>query len=337
MKQSPASSSLVLSMERRLRRRLRPYWALFLRFSGLTWWAERQLRREGTVVVLTFHRVLPEREFETTNSPRGMVMSAGTFDALAAHVAENYRPVSLDASAAPPRQPSDRLGIAFTFDDGWSDTATVAFPIAQRHGVPIAVFVCPLLAGRQSPYWPERVIASLRAGDGVPADVEQVIESLKAQPPAEREQNLARFADVGIPEDSTMSWDDIRRLDAAGVVFGSHSQSHPLLTQIPFDAALRELAASRTAIEQMLGKPCTLLAYPNGSYAPEVRQAVTDAGYRAAFAVMPGAWTADCDPLAIPRINIWEGEVADSRGRFTRTAFQYSVIWRAYRNSRRRR
>lgn len=337
MNRSSPSAARVQLVKRRLRRRLKPHWMRFLRFSGLIWWGKRQLLRQGSVIVLTLHRVLPDGEFENTNSPPGMVMRARTFEVMAAHVARNYRPVSLDDAIAWQRGPADGLRIAFTFDDGWSDTADVAFPIAQRHGVPIAVFVCPLLTGRQSPFWPERVIASLRAGGRVPDNVSQTIESLKALPPAERERRLAGFTSPGAPEDSTMSWEDIRRLDAAGVLFGSHTQSHQLLAQIPFDAALRELAESRAAIEQALGKPCTLLAYPNGSHAPEVREAAARAGYRAAFAVMPGAWTKDTDPLAIPRMNIWEGEVADSRGRFVRTAFEYSVIWRAYRNSRRRR
>ncbi len=337
MKHNPSSPRWLRSINRWLRHRLRPCWAQFLRFSGLIPWAKQRLSREGTVVVLAFHRVLNDREFETTNSPRGMVMRARTFEALATHVAKCYQPISLNDMVPPSCEAFDRLRIAFTFDDGWTDIASTAFPITQRYGIPIVIFVCPSLTGRESPYWPERVIASLRTGDDAPPDLERVIELLKTQSPTERQQSLTRFAEAANPADSTMSWDDIRRLDAAGVLFGSHSQSHPILTQLPFDAVLRELTESRVVIEEALGKPCTLLAYPNGSYAPEVEQAATRAGYRAAFVVTPGAWTPDCDPLAIPRINIWEDEVVDNCGRFTPAVFDYHVIWRAYRNSRRKR
>jgi peptidoglycan/xylan/chitin deacetylase (PgdA/CDA1 family) len=70
-------------------------------------------------------------------------------------------------------------------------------------------------------------------------------------------------------------------LAASGWEIGSHSCSHPRLTQVT-DAALQaELRDSRAVLERQLGR-CTSLAYPYGDVDSRVVEAAREAGYEAA-------------------------------------------------------
>ncbi|HSK44052.1 MAG TPA: hypothetical protein VLA83_09230, partial [Candidatus Binatia bacterium] len=55
-------------------------------------------------------------------------------------------------------------------------------------------------------------------------------------------------------------------------------------------------------------------------------------GYKFAFLNQePGVWTRDCDPLLIPRVNVCENHLVDSKGNFSPLIFDYAVVWSAAR------
>lgn len=291
------------------------------------------MRRRGAVIVLTFHRVLDEAGYLATDSLPGMLVRRQTFEKLAAYTAERYEAV--DVGAVKPGEPGGRLRVAFTFDDGWGDNYPVAFPIAQAHGIPLTVLLCPALAGRQAPFWPERVAALLKA-TGRHGEIESVIEDLKHHDPAERERWIERLGTAGAVAhlgagDRTLSWEEIITMGRAGVRFGSHTHTHQILTTLPADAARREVRESKDAIEQALGCHCDLFAYPNGDWSPEARAMLVESGYRLAFTTKRGAWTAASDQLAVPRSNVYEDNLAGLTGRFSPAMFEYTTFWKAWR------
>src|SRR3954466_10309219 len=126
-------------------------WILTLWITGRLWWAKRKVRNEGAVV-LTFHRVLRDEQSRKTASLPGMVVREGTFGALIAYLNENCTVIDL-RDASPQASASAKPRVAVTFDDGWSDTATVAFPALRLHRIPATVFICPNLVGQDMPFW----------------------------------------------------------------------------------------------------------------------------------------------------------------------------------------
>lgn len=315
-------------------------WAGLLAVTGCTWWAKRRLCREGGAVVLAFHRVLAEADYARTRSPRGMVARQRSFAALAAYAAREYEIV--EAGSLEPGKPGRKLRVAFTFDDGWSDTGSVAMPIAQAHGIPLTVFVCPGLVGRETPFWPERAAALLGAARPwmQEKDVEGTIERLKWVPREERDRFLAELeiaAEAGrraaerCQADSTLSWDQIRAMAREGVRFGAHTQTHEILTVVSEETARGEIRRSKEELERALGAACEMLAYPNGRWSGETRRMVAEAGFGRAFTVERRAWTAGCDSLAIPRVNVAEDDLVGPGGAFSPAIFEYAVIWKSWR------
>lgn len=346
-------------------------WIYFLYFSGLLRWARRRIASSSGIVVLTFHRVLSEKEFTNTNSPPGMVVSAATFKDCLDYIRSRHElicmPGELPAWERKFRAP--RVGI--TFDDGWKDTSDVAYPISSDLGVPITVFVCPALIGKSSPFWPEQVVRAwrkasatksqsrkfseicLRALNGFAVSpdrgeirqVEALIALLKKFPTNQRTalidelSTVSAINPVGSTDcsmEATMTWHDCKALALGATQIGSHGQSHEILTALESQDAERELIESKDEIERELGGLCPLFAYPNGSWSFEVRDQVARARYSFAFINAPGFWQKTSDPYLIPRVNIWEGLITGTRGTFSPIVFQYSVFWRSYRAQKQR-
>ncbi len=101
------------------------------------------------------------------------------------------------------------------------------------------------------------------------------------------------------------------RIDDAGAVrlaergweIGSHTMTHPVLTNVD-DALMREeLAESKQALEQLTGRECAAIAYPTGKVDARVVTAAEAAGY-VAGAALEGASTVPPGPLAWPRVGV---------------------------------
>ena len=139
-------------------------------------------------------------------------MRGRTFAALTRHLKEHAEIV--DAHQARPGSAATRLRVVFTFDDGWLDNATVAWPIATKERVPFTIFICPGLMDTHEPFWTERAVAA----SGGPDSAEGAVEQLKLLAPHAREQRLRDLAGKRRPAaaiDRTMTWNDVTRLRVA--------------------------------------------------------------------------------------------------------------------------
>ncbi len=99
-----------------------------------------------------------------------------------------------------------------------------------------------------------------------------------------------------------IGWDEIRRVDAGGVLrFEPHTLTHPNLLALDDDAAAAEISGSRRVVEERLGRTADVFAYPAGLFGDRERRLAEEAGYRFAVTVEPGTNDAATDPLALNR------------------------------------
>jgi peptidoglycan/xylan/chitin deacetylase (PgdA/CDA1 family) len=159
-----------------------------------------------------------------------------------------------------------------TFDDAFRNVASI-LGVLERLGVPATVFACPGFADH-----------------GRPLDVPELVTTSR----------------LHFEEGKTMRWEDLRGLVDHGVEVGSHTLTHPHLTQMESRDLERELRESRERLEDELRRPCRFLAYPYGEENGRVRLAAKAAGYEAAFS-LDGEDDAT-DRYAVPRIGIWRGD-----------------------------
>lgn len=360
-----AMSSLVSnSAMTTARRTLKWLWVGALRSTGVFYFIKRKIAAEGGVIVLTFHRVLPEREYSQTHSQHGLLVRDKTFEALANYIEKSFQAVSLDNVGSFGNSDKRKPRIAFTFDDGWKDNVQYAVPIARKHQIPITLFVCTAKVNLETPFWPERVSVFLKIlkaqRNGIQAletflvqefkdaalavlpleDVEsrdRLIELLKSVRSHDREEIVHKMFNL-IGEsmriesdcelDATLNWSDIEMLRESGVTIGSHTKSHIVLTSVKQSEAMQEVVQSKSEIERRLKTDCKYFAYPNGDWSPETAEVVRMAGYKFAFINEEGIWTNSTDLAVIPRVNIWEGNLTNSSGNFSSAMFEYEPCGR---------
>ncbi|HEX3561706.1 MAG TPA: polysaccharide deacetylase family protein [Solirubrobacterales bacterium] len=157
-----------------------------------------------------------------------------------------YRPKTLTDALS---QPADGRTFVVTFDDGYRSILELGLPVLKDLGVPATVFVPTDLT-----------------------DEAGLFTYLSAHEMPEEEEEIR-----------CMSWDEVRRLVDAGWEVGSHTCTHPHLTEIDDRQLAVELERSREVCEERLQRPCESIAYPYGSHDARVMEATTGAGYR--FAV----------------------------------------------------
>jgi peptidoglycan/xylan/chitin deacetylase (PgdA/CDA1 family) len=113
-----------------------------------------------------------------------------------------------------------------------------------------------------------------------------------------------------------LTWDEVRELRRAGTAFGSHTDTHPKLAEIPSERLVDELAQSKATIEKELGEPIDRFAHPfafpsaDRPYVRRYRKALSEAGYRIGVTTLLGRPGANADPLLLRRLPVNSGDDA---------------------------
>ena len=88
----------------------------------------------------------------------------------------------------------------------------------------------------------------------------------------------------------------------AGNQIGSHTRSHPRLTQISPADAKEQISASKKKLEDLFGRPIDHFCYPYGDCNKVVRDLVEEAGYRTACTTRFGVNGAGDDRFLLKRV-----------------------------------
>src|ERR1700759_580383 len=92
-----------------------------------------------------------------------------------------------------------------------------------------------------------------------------------------------------------LTWDEVRELSRAGVLFGSHTVTHPVLKEVSHDQLEAELRDSKATIENELGFAIDSFAYPyaypqqNREFVQRLRGVLVDAGYQNGVSTIIGS------------------------------------------------
>ena len=296
--------------------------------------------KRARLSVLIFHRVRqqPDALFPRTSH-------AASFRDRMEWIRElcNVLPLD-DAIARLARGALPERAASITFDDGYADNATVAFPILRDLGLPATFFVSTGFTdgGRM---WNDTIVEAVRRAPGPTFDASAaslgvhaitdprsrrktmsiLLRELKYLPAALRQtrvEQVVASAGVALPDDLMMTRAQLRMLADAGMGIGAHTVSHPILARLDANEARREIAQGRDELEAIAGRKVSLFAYPNGSpdrdYRREHVEIVRALGFDAAFTTAAGAATFGDSLLELPRFTPWDRTPARSALRMMR-------------------
>src|SRR3989338_549745 len=86
-----------------------------------------------------------------------------------------------------------------------------------------------------------------------------------------------------IGKDGYMGWEQIRQLNAEGMVVGSHGFSHEILTNLLDTQIREELSASKKHLERNMGIPVESISIPRGFCNEKIIRMARETGYRHIF------------------------------------------------------
>jgi len=144
-----------------------------------------------------------------------------------------------------------------------------------------------------------------------------VWKRLYALPPQNRQSALDEILEwagaeaVERPSHRRLSREEVDTLSQNSIVeIGSHTVSHPVLTTLSPAAQKREIELSKTALEKLIDRPVTSIAYPHGDYSGETIGFVQQAGFLQACTTRPGLVWHHHDRFQLPRFYVgnWDGD-----------------------------
>lgn len=149
--------------------------------------------------------------------------------------------------------------VIITFDDGYKDNYTNAFPILKEFGFKAVFFL-----------------------------VTDFID----------DESLWNIED----KEKIMNWNEIKEMFNAGMEFGSHTLTHPLLLNYPREKMFNELGYSKRALEKTIGTDIACFSYPYGKCDDEAKKVVRKCEYQAACATKMGKVNLKDDIYSLKRI-----------------------------------
>jgi peptidoglycan/xylan/chitin deacetylase (PgdA/CDA1 family) len=142
-------------------------------------------------------------------------------------------------------EPLPSRPVIISFDDGYLDNFTQAYPILKENGFRATIFLVSDYIGQRSEW------AGCAGADVAPL----------------------------------MSREQLLILIREGFELGSHTRRHPDLTAVPPEEARIEVDEGKQDLENLVQRPVRSFAYPFGAFNPEVIEGVRRAGFTTARTV----------------------------------------------------
>lgn len=172
--------------------------------------------------------------------------------------------------------------VLITFDDGYKDNFTHAYPILKRYNFRATIFLITQYIGQKNGW------SKAASPEGLPS----------GQSPS------GGGAWPGGEDEEILSWEEIKEMKKEGFSFGSHTCTHANLLRLAWHKVLPEIEDSKRMLEERLEEPVRFFAYPYGKFDSQLKEMVKEAGYLGAFSTLPGKNGIAEDPFLLRRILI---------------------------------
>jgi len=252
--------------------------------------APRIHQRNGinTVSILTYHGVT-ERPLEVTD---WCFIDVCDFEEQIKYISSNFHVVHLSDAFSYIKKECKKPIAVVTFDDGFYNNYTIAYPILEKYQVPATIYLTTGLINTDETLWfcnlnlavsssrkPkftwENKLFDISDNKNKSKSIAQLKSVLKLKTVEEMNESLIdiyRILDYfpipPIPYDSPfrmLDYDAICEMKKSPLInFGAHTVTHAILTKIPKDQSKFEINKSIENVNIITGNNNQTFAYPNG-------------------------------------------------------------------------
>lgn len=185
----------------------------------------------------------------------------------------------------------DKKFVSFTFDDGYADTFTNAYPIMKRYDIPFAVNLTTGIPDKTTVLWWYLLEELLSQHDNISFEINGQVYYFKCRTNIERYYVFRKMREIIIDshqddymvklrrifdpygidlykttEELGINWDQIKAMSQnPKVTIASHGVNHLALNKISNEAIGKEITESVKRIEEQLGRKVEHFSYPFGS------------------------------------------------------------------------
>lgn len=292
-------------------------------------------RHAGLSTCLNYHRITADVYGPESFNPNiYLSVHVGAFEEQIRYLSENYLCLTVPDAVRLLRVGKLPSGsVTITFDDGYRDNLTLALPILEKYGVPATVFITTGFLDRSAALWweeqafiLERIsslkfewqdkqfnweLTSRKQKEEAAAELRTTFKRLNSGSQNELMDLLRSACSERFSYDSeVLTYSELCTLDQHPLItIGAHTLTHPVLSRVSKEQVRHELLGSRSILEQILGHPVDLFAYPiGGKDHASVRefQLAEECGFVAALTSRPGHFQSGHRdyPFSLPRIPV---------------------------------
>jgi tetratricopeptide (TPR) repeat protein len=254
----------------------------------------KHLPMRNKLIVLNYHRIRPnDPQFSTAFDDGVYSVDSDEFARQIKWLKHNTRMLSekelldqyQDGSFIPPK--TSAPCVVITFDDGYLDNHTIAYPILKYYEVPAILFVATqMVHARQIAWWD--VIAYLIKRCAKPfirlndrqfpmgdqrkeaiAFFQLLMKQEKYEHTKYLLSELSEACEVALPppelqDREILTWKEIREMARHHIAIGSHTHTHRVLSTLSPSAQKEEMILSKLIIEENIDQPVLSISYPIG-------------------------------------------------------------------------
>jgi peptidoglycan/xylan/chitin deacetylase (PgdA/CDA1 family) len=296
---------------------------------------------DDSVAILMYHRVAKPPAWADGLSIKTFSATPEQFEEHLLLIRSRYNVLSLEdyLELCDAKKKVSPKSIIITFDDGYLDNYTYAFPLLKKYNLPATVFVTTGFVNSCVLPWWDRVkwhlsqtsarqielnstgLFPLTSIQEKHAAIYAILGSIKLMQPERIEaeveyliRQLGRDPQDEPRERLFLSWNEIREMNRNRIGIGAHTVSHPNLASIKPGEAADEIVGSKAMIESELKTSVSTFAYPFGQavhYNEDVKETVRAAGFRCALTIEYGRHKATADPFRMRRIPVFTSQNCD--------------------------
>ncbi len=194
-------------------------------------------------------------------------------------------------------------GVIVTVDDGWWSNKKNVIDVAEKHKVPVTIFVATEAIENGTYWWPYVAKAKHLK---IPSPS---IETLKKVPNEERKKVLEKIKKSVNLERQALTLQQLKNAAKSGyITISAHTVSHPILLNCEDNEAFWEIEKSKEQIEKWLDTKVDSFAYPNGDYSSREIDYLKRLQFSSAYTTEPAYLTKNriVKIFELPRFCIFE-------------------------------